>query len=424
MAVILQEKKRRFPLKRLHLVRTGGSMKGLTLGKIKICWVWAILLLAPALLYGQVQQGRSDLPPIAAPLVREGDLAVGLVSALGMGAVSDEGQAESMLGDIGITPRNGWIAGYPVTPDVLGELRKSVSDAADAGKLGMNRDEALKRLEAIAAGTGVSVASNSAGGAYGPSDYAGYVDDAALNNYYATEGPPIYTYYAPPVPYYDLYGYVPYPFWYSGFWFPGFYVLRDFHRSFFVGGRAVFCSNHFHDFRSGRFARIDPVGRFHGTPFASAGSPRAGSISRTAFSGFSRPVSSMAQSRASSGIAANPMRGGGMAGPSYRGTGSMNPGYRGIGPTAMAYRGSSTGYAGSYAPRAASYRSFAMARPSYSAGGFAGHSFHSSSFSGRSMGSSSGFSGSSMGGRSGGSGGFGGRSSGGGHSSGGSRGHR
>ena len=399
-------------------------MKGLTLGKIKICWVWAILLLAPALLYGQVQQGRSDLPPIAAPLVREGDLAVGLVSALGMGAVSDEGQAESMLGDIGITPRNGWIAGYPVTPDVLGELRKSVSDAADAGRLGMNRDEALKRLEAIAAGTGVSAGSNSAGGAYGPSDYAGYVDDAALNSYYATEGPPIYTYYAPPVPYYDLYGYVPYPFWYSGFWFPGFYVLRDFHRSFYAGGRVVFCSNHFHDYRSGRFARIDPVGRFHGAPFAAAGSARAGSIPRTAFSGLSRPVSSMPQSRIPSGIAANPMRGGGMAGSSYRGTGLMNPGYRSAGPTAMAYRASSTGHPAPYGPRAASYRSFAMASPSHSAGGFAGRSYHSSSgFSGSSMTgrSAGGFSGSSMGGR---SGGFSGRSSGGGHSSGGGRGHR
>jgi hypothetical protein len=434
MAVILQERKHdRCFLFRisalahwgLYLVNTGGSMKGLTVERIRICWLWAIFLLIPAVLHGQVQQqvrqGRPDLPPIAAPLVREGDLAVGLLSALGMGEASDESYAESKLGDAGISPRNGWIAGYPVTPDIVGELRKSVSEAADAGRLAIGRDEALRRLEVVASGTGISAANHGAGGAYEPFDYAGYVDDAALNNYYAAEGPPIYTYYAPPVPYYDLYGYVPYPFWFSGFWFPGFYVLHDFHRSFYVGGRVVSCSNHFNDFRSGRFSRIDPVGRFHGTPFAGASSsPRAGFGSHSAVSGFNRTMSNSPQFRAAPGTAA-PMRGGGTGGLSYRGAGVANPAYRSAGPTTMAYGRNGSAYAASYATRPASYRTFTSASPSYHAGGYSGSSYHSSGFSGRSMGGVGSSGRSSMGGR---SGGFSGRSSGGGNSSGGGHGHR
>ncbi len=387
-------------------------MKRSSLRIIKMCWVLVALLMAPALSYGQGQPSRPDLPPIAAPLVREGDLAVHLLSALGLGQTSDESQAESRLGEMGIAPRNGWIAEYPVTPDVLGELRKSVSEAADSGVLPMSRDEALNRLEAVATGTGVSAsAPYGADSAYGSpnSDYAGYVDPGALDSYYATEGPPIYTYYAPPVPYYDLYGYVPYPFWYSGYWFPGFYVLRDFHRSFYVGGRVVFCSNHFHDYRSGRFTRVDPVGRFHGTPFVAVGSHRSGFSSRASASGFGRPMSSASQPRSFPGAMGSPSRG---AGPAYRGAGFASPSYRSPVSTTAGYRGGpGYSYSGSYAARTAPYRTYASMSPSYHSAGPSASSFHSSS----------GFSGGSTGGRSwgGGGGGFSGRSSGGGHSGGG-----
>ena len=76
---------------------------------------------------------------------------------MGVGNTDDEVEAETRLGEIGITPRNGWIADYPVTPDILGELQKSVSDAADARKLSMSRDEALKRLNDVSAQLGVGV---------------------------------------------------------------------------------------------------------------------------------------------------------------------------------------------------------------------------------------------------------------------------
>src|SRR3974377_1091063 len=54
-------------------------------------------------------------PPISPPLVREGAFAVDLAVALNLGQPSSEAEAESMLGEVGIAPRNGWIADYPLT---------------------------------------------------------------------------------------------------------------------------------------------------------------------------------------------------------------------------------------------------------------------------------------------------------------------
>lgn len=90
-------------------------------------------------------------PPIEQQLVREGDFAVRLASALGISATDEEVEAESRLGEAGITPRNGWIADYPVTPDIICELQKAVGTAADAGKLSVGRDEALKVFYDVAA---------------------------------------------------------------------------------------------------------------------------------------------------------------------------------------------------------------------------------------------------------------------------------
>jgi len=91
-----------------------------------------------------------------------------------------------------------------------------------------------------------------------------YVAPAVVNNYYYEEGPPVVTYYAPPADFYYLYSWVPYPFWYSGFWFGGFFILNDFHRSVFIGHNhhRAFVSNHFRGDRG--FSRVDPVTRFNG----------------------------------------------------------------------------------------------------------------------------------------------------------------
>lgn len=65
-----------------------------------------------------------------------------------------------------------------------------------------------------------------------------------VNNYYVENGPPVITYYAPPQPYYYLYSWVPYPFWYARFYFPGFFILNNFHRHVFCQGRPLIITNH------------------------------------------------------------------------------------------------------------------------------------------------------------------------------------
>jgi hypothetical protein len=77
-------------------------------------------------------------------MVREGGFAIELANALRIGSVKSEAEAESMLVSVGIAPRNGWIADYPLTPDVIGELKNAVGASADSGKLAMKKDEAIE----------------------------------------------------------------------------------------------------------------------------------------------------------------------------------------------------------------------------------------------------------------------------------------
>ncbi|MBI5100452.1 MAG: hypothetical protein HZB33_01255, partial [Nitrospirae bacterium] len=78
------------------------------------------LVISLGLVVGDVY---SEPPPVSAPLIREGAFALKLAEALGLGHPESEVEAESMLGAAGVAPRNGWIADYPVTPDIIGELR-------------------------------------------------------------------------------------------------------------------------------------------------------------------------------------------------------------------------------------------------------------------------------------------------------------
>ena len=239
------------------------------------------LLLLPAIVRAQTEQANPGPPPVAQALVREGDFAVKLQAALGLGTSEDEVEAETKLGAVGITPRNGWIADYPVTPDIIGELQKSVSDAAEARKIAMGKDEALDRLNNVSTGFTLAVRPHTSSESYEapPGGAENYPNPTAISDYYNDEGPPIVTYYAPPPDFYYLYAWVPYPFWWYGFWFPGFFILHDFHHSVFVGHRVCFVSNHFNDVRVHRVFRIDPVARFNGRTFAGIGaSSRRGFI--------------------------------------------------------------------------------------------------------------------------------------------------
>lgn len=236
----------------------------------------ALVIFLPAMADAQPDIAPSGPPPIAAPLVREGDLAARLSPALGLGTTDDEVEAENRLADAGISPRNGWIADYPVTPDIIGELQQAVGSAADDGKVPLAREEALRKFnDALAAFRLLMTPYSPTGsGEPAPSDSENYPNPSAVSNYYYNEGPPIVTSYAPPPDFYYLYAWVPFPFWWSGFWFPGFFVLHDFHRTIIVNRRPVYVSNHFRDVRDHRVLRIDPTTRFQGRTFGGIGASR------------------------------------------------------------------------------------------------------------------------------------------------------
>jgi hypothetical protein len=243
---------------------------------IRIMIIFIGLISVPFGAHAQSQQVTTKAPPIQQPLVREGDFAVELVKQLDLGTTSDEAEAESMLGSVGISPRNGWIADYPVTPDIMGEIQQSVGDAVDSQKLSMSKNDALSRVQNAKANLDLGITPYTSGEPHEINPSAQYPETSVINNYYYDQGPPIVTYYAPPPDYYYLYSWVPYPFWWSDFWFPGYFILNDFHRTIHFHHRNEFISNHFNDFSNHRVYRIDPVDRFHGRTFAGIGASRSG----------------------------------------------------------------------------------------------------------------------------------------------------
>jgi len=227
------------------------------------------MLMMPLVVYAQSEQTTTQAPPVASTLVREGDFAMKLVDALKIGTAQNEADAETMLGSSGIAPKNGWIADYPVTPDIIGELQNTVGAAADSQRLPMGKDEALKTLQSVSAELGLSVVSDTSGkySENQPPTSPEYVQPTVINNYYYDEGPPVVTYYPPPWDYYYLYAWVPSPFWCSGFFFPGFFILHDFHRVVHVhGGVAVF-TNHVINPISRGVVVVDPANRTSSHPF-------------------------------------------------------------------------------------------------------------------------------------------------------------
>jgi len=255
------------------------------------------ILLAAGLLVMQlsynVQAARNSgaVPPVAQPLVREGDFATGLVETLGLGTDVTEAQAEDIMTAAGIAPKNGWVADYPMTPDIIGEIQDAVATAAEGGQLKMGRAEAVKAVQTLTDDYGLPVIPDErvvAGDQTeydqntGPGQATEYPDATVVNDYYYDEGPPVVTYYPPPWDYNYLYSWVPYPFWWGGFGFSGFFVLNDFHvfasshhgRSFHHDGfhhrgyhhndRALI-SNHVSNHNSNRVSVINPARRAAGT---------------------------------------------------------------------------------------------------------------------------------------------------------------
>ena len=165
------------------------------------------LVLIPLMVNAQSGQNKPGPPPIEQSLVREGSFAMKLAEALKTGPVKSEAEAESRLASMGIAPRNGWIADYPLTPDIIGEVRSAIGVALDSGKLAMNKDEALMAFQVLvdnqwrlAVAPGKEQARQY--GEYPPAVYEG--DEP----YY---DPGLYYY-----PYYD-----PYPYYYGGYYYRG-----------------------------------------------------------------------------------------------------------------------------------------------------------------------------------------------------------
>jgi hypothetical protein len=236
------------------------------------------LLLMPVVISAQSEPAKKEtMPSVEQPLVREGTFADKLVKALKLGTPASEIEAENILGSVGIAPRNGWIADYPVTPDIVGEVRKSISDAADAKRIAIGKNQALKDFDNLNAELKMAIRPYSPGETYGgrPPDCENYANPTVVNNYYSSYGPPTFTYYPPPPDYYYLYTWVPYPFWWVDFFFPGFFILIDFHRTLIVNGSVFVVTNSFIDPVTSRVFRIDPVQRFSGRTFAGIGAANA-----------------------------------------------------------------------------------------------------------------------------------------------------
>jgi hypothetical protein len=232
------------------------------------------LLLIPFAGLGQAQQAA---PPVAQALVREGEFALKLATALKLGTPETEAQAEGMLTSVGIAPKNEWIADYPMTPIIIGQVQNALVAAAALKKLPVGEDEALQAFEGLTAEFGLAIAPR-------PEQYAEdqppsgieSVPPPVIDEYYYNEGPPVVTYYPPPWDYYYLYGWVPYPFWCSGFFFPGFFILNDFHAYHghhhhghdhhgYHHHDNHLISNHYNDPKTHASFRVDPTTRTTGT---------------------------------------------------------------------------------------------------------------------------------------------------------------
>ena len=281
--------------------------------------IWLSLLLVAAPLALNAQEGQVA-PPVNVSTVREGDFAVDLEQALGVGSSRDEVEAETTLGNLGVAPRNGWIADYPVTPDIIGELNISVSDAVVSGKLAMSKDAALKTFQDVIAEQSLLVKEDTTSQGSAAMSAPNYPESDVMNGYYDNEGPPVVSYYAPPPDYTYLYTWVPYPFWWSDFWFPGFFVLVDFHVRVHgpvygqPQGHGQFVTNHFRDPGTGKIFRIDPFNRSHGGIFVGRG---GGGSSSSSVGNGGQAILNNSNSRASVKTNVTRYRGYGVSGSGY-----------------------------------------------------------------------------------------------------------
>ena len=222
--------------------------------------------------YGPQTSQKQQAPPVAQTLVREGDFAIKLAVELNLGNPENEAAAEDILARSGISPLNGWISDYPITPEIVGQIGDSITTASGEGKLSMSAGEATKGLYSLASQMNLPTpAGQSAGTTVAGKTLSGTAPEEnanpmVVNNYYYNEGPPIVSYYPPPADYVYLYDWVPYPAAWFGFWFPGFFICHNFTHTVFVTNvgfvtRTAIVSNRIIDPATRTVTAIDPVVR-------------------------------------------------------------------------------------------------------------------------------------------------------------------
>jgi|GEM_PF-490007 len=195
--------------------------------RVTVSILLVMIVVMPTLASARTQPVDMSTPPLSQPLVREGTFAVHLVKALKLSDTTNEIEAESVLTKAGIAPSSGWISDYPVTPDVLGDIKAAITKAVQGGTIASTDAGAQSALLETENSYSMTVAP---GPSAAPQEQSGsgYYDESVIGNYYNTEGPPVVTYYAPPPDYSYLYSWVSYPFWWWGWWFPGYYMLTSF----------------------------------------------------------------------------------------------------------------------------------------------------------------------------------------------------
>ena len=263
-------------------------------------FVAAGLVLAPFTASVNAKSSTSQRPPIEQPLVSEGEYAVELASALNLTSSHDEAAAESSLSSISIAPRNGWISDYPMTPDIIAEVRESAARSASSGSLSISEADATRTVDSVSIAMNLPVkaadekytyeSSSSSSSEYQsssapppPPEVSEYVEPSDVEEYYDEYGPPIVSYYPPPWAYGYLYDWVPWPFWWGGFGFGGFFMLGDFdghyHHHHF--------SNHV-THANGTVGRVNAVTRATGTGTRSSSTLAGASRSAQTLAGASR----------------------------------------------------------------------------------------------------------------------------------------
>jgi hypothetical protein len=141
---------------------------------------------------------------------------------------------------------------------IVRELQKAVSEAAEAKRLAMGREEALKAFRTATVEAGIPIVAELS--PKYPETQPQYAESSSVDDYYSSEGPPVVTYYPPP-DYGYLYAWVPCPFFFDTFFFPGFFVLHDFHKVIIINRKVVVVTNHVTDPKTKTVALIDPVKR-------------------------------------------------------------------------------------------------------------------------------------------------------------------